>query len=187
MQSILEIPNIRQRARLLTVKEYHVLGELGYLPQKTELIEGVVVPKMPKSPRHAFLVKKLYQFFTKVLASTFHVASEQPITLFRSEPEPDISIIFGAIEDYSSSHPTRAELVIEISLTTLQEDKAMADVYAEANIPEYWLFNLNNNTVAVYTLPQNGTYTSMKILSGSAILTPLFQPEIQIELSNLLA
>lgn len=185
MSPVLENPAIRNRAHLLSVKEYHALGELGFLSKRTELIEGVVIEKMPKSPRHVTVVKKIFQVISLLIRKGFHAASEQPITLTDSEPEPDISIVKGAISDYENSHPTHAELVVEVSLTTLSEDRAMAFVYAKANIPEYWLFNLNNNTVEVYTKPMQDRYSEMKTYSNTDILTLTSLPEIKLELSSI--
>lgn len=115
----------------------------------------------------------------------FHTISEQPITLSRSEPAPDISVVSGSIEDYSESHLTTAELVIEVSLSTLSEDREMANIYAEALIPEYWLFNLNNSTVEVYIKPQNGRYSEMKTYSKNEMISPRFNDSIRISLESL--
>lgn len=39
----------------LGVKAYRALGELGLIPEKTELLYGQIFHKMPKSPFHRFL------------------------------------------------------------------------------------------------------------------------------------
>jgi hypothetical protein len=137
MSPILDLPNFKKRAHLVTVEEYHKMGELGYLPKRTELIEEVILNKMPKSPRHATLVLLLCQFFTQMLPEKYHVRTEQPITLTHSEPEPDLAIVHGQIKEYSQKHPLSAELVIEVSLNSLAEDREMANLYTESNIPEY--------------------------------------------------
>ena len=36
----------------LSVKAYHALGEMGFIPEKTELLYGQVFRRMPKSPFH---------------------------------------------------------------------------------------------------------------------------------------
>ncbi|HNH09346.1 MAG TPA: Uma2 family endonuclease [Leptospiraceae bacterium] len=185
MTAILDLPTVKSRTHLLSIEEYHALGKLGFLSKRTELIEGVVLQKMPKSPKHATMVKKIFQFFMKSLPQGCHVISEQPITLSRSEPEPDISVISGTIEDYSESHPTTAELVMEVSLSTLAEDREMANIYAEALIPEYWLFNLNNSTVEVYIKPRNGRYSEMKTYSKSETVIPKFDDSLKVSLENL--
>jgi len=186
MSPVLENPAIRSRAHLLSIKEYHALGELVFLSKRTELIEGFVIEKMPKSPRHATLVLKILKALNLIIPKNMHVRSKQPITLANSEPEPDISIVKGFISDYENSHPTQPELVVEVSLTTLSEDRSMAFVYAKANIPEYWLFNLNNNTVEVYTKPMQDRYSEMKTYSHTDILTLTSLSEIKLDLSFIL-
>ncbi|MDX1959643.1 MAG: Uma2 family endonuclease [Leptospiraceae bacterium] len=185
MSAILELPSIKNRTKFLTVEAYHALGELGLISKRTELIEGVVIQKMPKSPEHATMVLRLLRYLESVISKSLHIRSEQPITLQRSEPEPDISIIKGSIEDFAKAHPKRAELVIEVSLTTLNEDREMSSIYAEANIPEYWLFNLNNNTVEVYTNPSSNRYSEMKTLSSNDSISPKFDPNLIINLKEL--
>jgi Uma2 family endonuclease len=185
MSPILDLPNFKNRAHLVTVEEYHKMGELEYLPKRTELIEGVILHKKPKSPKHATLVLILSQIFSQKLPITFHVRTEQPITLSHSEPEPDLAIVRGQIREYSQSHPVSAELVIEVSLSTLAEDREMANIYAEANIPEYWLFNLNTNTVEAYSKPIGGRYSEMKTFQKSEIIFPLNFPQTKLILSEI--
>jgi hypothetical protein len=43
----------------VSVPAYHALGELGLIPQKTELLYGQVFHKMPKSPQHSSLFMRL--------------------------------------------------------------------------------------------------------------------------------
>ena len=50
MPAILEIPEVRQRISPLTVEEYHRLDEFNENGRRTELIRGVVIEKMSKSP-----------------------------------------------------------------------------------------------------------------------------------------
>lgn len=72
--------------------------------------------------------------------------------------------------------------MIEVSLSTLAEDREMASIYAEAKIPEYWLFNLNNNTVEVYQKPKEGRYSEMKTYSDTETIVPEFDMNIKLEL-----
>jgi Uma2 family endonuclease len=75
--------------------------------------------------------------------------------------------------------------VIEVSLSTLAEDREMANIYAEANIPEYWLFNLNTNTVEAYSKPIGGRYSEMKTFQKSEIIFPLNFPQTKLILSEI--
>lgn len=38
----------------------------------------------------------------------------------------------------------------------------MANIYADAKIPEYWLINLNTNTVEAYSHSLGGRYSEME-------------------------
>jgi hypothetical protein len=108
--SILEKPAIRKRVPAISIEGYHELFRLGFIPEKTELIEGVVVEKMPKDPIHAGLVQKIVFFLIRNLSEQFQVRQENPLSLIDSEPEPDISIVDKDENDYLLNHPTKAEV-----------------------------------------------------------------------------
>ncbi|MBX3745525.1 MAG: Uma2 family endonuclease [Verrucomicrobiae bacterium] len=55
MPGILELPEVRQRVSPLTVDEYHRLDEHNERGRRTELIRGIVIEKMSRSPLHAAL------------------------------------------------------------------------------------------------------------------------------------
>lgn len=66
----------------------------GFLSQGTELIEGIFLHKISKSPKHAMMAKKIFQFFTKSLPGVlpnFRTADYS----FAFRIKPDISVISG--------------------------------------------------------------------------------------------
>ena len=86
------------------------------------------------------------------------VNSHQPITTDDSEPEPDITLLKGTELDYLKHHPRPEDvaLVIEVSDTTLSQDRTIKKrLYAAAAIPVYWLVNLPDNQIELYTHPLN--------------------------------
>src|SRR5262249_27946062 len=95
MSAILEIPEVRQRVSPLSVEEYHRLGEFNENGRRTELIRGIVIEKMSKSPLHRILASRLYNLFLAQLPNGFSVWKEEPLTLSDSEPEPDITVVQG--------------------------------------------------------------------------------------------
>src|SRR4051794_5391447 len=50
MTAILELPEVRRRISPLSVEEYHRLGEFNDNGKRTELIRGILIEKMSKSP-----------------------------------------------------------------------------------------------------------------------------------------
>jgi hypothetical protein len=112
---------------------------------------------------------------------------EQPIACKDSEPEPDIAVVAGTIEDFAQAHPTTATLIVEVSISTLERDREKAAIYAEAGVAEYWLVNPEDGWVEQFSAPQAGIYTQCVKLDKSALLTCLSFPHIQLNLSDLLA
>src|SRR3954454_2437376 len=56
MSAILDIPEVRQRVSPLSVEEYHRLDEFNENRRRTELVRGIVIEKVSKSPLHSALV-----------------------------------------------------------------------------------------------------------------------------------
>src|SRR5262245_16848894 len=116
--ALLELPEVRQRVSPLSVEEYHRLGEYNERGKRTELIRGIVIEKMSKSPLHRAIVSLLYRLFLTRLPAGFMVWQEQPLTFVDSEPEPDISVVRGRERDFLKAHPSTAELVVENAVSS---------------------------------------------------------------------
>jgi Uma2 family endonuclease len=112
-RDILDIPEIRARVSPVTVAQYHTFPERNENGRRTELIRGLVLEKMPKTPLHASIAKLLYDKFHDLVPEGFSVRQDQPLTLRDSEPEPDIAIVRGTVRDFWTQHPSTAALVIE--------------------------------------------------------------------------
>lgn len=120
---ILDEPEIRGAALPLTVEQYHRLSAEGIVPERTELLRGVVIEQMTKSPLHTFLVQRLTRWMESALPAGWFVRKEEPLTLADSEPEPDIAVVIGSPEDYRTAHPATAALVVEVAIATLGIDR----------------------------------------------------------------
>ena len=161
----------------LTVAEYHQLGEEGILGEDVELLEGLVVEKMPKNPRHVTVVKRLRRLLEAMFKGRWEVNSQDPVTFSASEPEPDVVVIRGTAEDYAMRHPGPADvgLLVEVSESTLHRDRGVKKrIYAKASIPVYWIVNLVNNQIEVYTQPSGSTeqpdYESREVIDATSTL-----------------
>ena len=141
-----------------TVAEYHNLIELGAFAtdERFELIEGWIIPKMPRNPPHDVAVDKSQDAIRPLLPPGWRIRIQSAITTDDSEPEPDIAIVKGPPDRYGSAHPTSAEIgtLIEIADSTLKFDRGTKGrMYAAANIAVYWIVNLVDRQVEVYTNP----------------------------------
>jgi Uma2 family endonuclease len=168
--AILDIPDVRQRLSPLSVEEYHRLGEFNEHGRRSELIRGYVIEKMSKSPLHRTISSLLYKLLAAQLPAGHAVWKEEPLTLADSEPEPDISVTLGTETDFSRVHPTTAELVVEVSVSSPALDRENASLYAEGCVKEYWIVLGLERLIEIYTIPQNGRYQRQRVVGVNETL-----------------
>jgi Uma2 family endonuclease len=121
-----------------------------------ELLEGWLVYKMPKNPPHRVTTKLTRNALEAIIPEDWYVDTQEPITLIDSEPEPDVVIVRGNTRDYLDRHPGAQDiaLIVEVSDTTLERDRTSKKrLYARAGIPIYWIINLPEQQIEVYTEP----------------------------------
>ncbi|MGL6094962.1 MAG: Uma2 family endonuclease, partial [Fimbriiglobus sp.] len=142
----------------LTLEQYHRMGDLGILTpeDRVELLDGILVNKPMKKSPHRIATTKLRKVFTMMLPAGWDFQLRDPITLDDCEPEPDLAVIRGDSEDYTIGHPTPKDvpLVVEVAESSLGRDREWKRrIYARNRIPAYWIVNLVENTVEVFTDP----------------------------------
>lgn len=153
----------------LTVHQYHAMMKAGILTEgaPVELIDGLLVHKDRRdagSPNttvgtlHSSTVTKLAHALAALLAGQpFHVRTQQPATLSGSdEPEPDIAVVRGTLDDFRTHHPGPAEvmLVVEVADSSLSYDRTTKrSMYAQSGIPEYWIVDLTKQRLEVCERP----------------------------------
>ena len=112
---------------------------------------------------------------------------------YNSEPEPDVVIARKKADNYLSAHPTVKDLilVIEISDSTLKyEKKVKLPLYAEAGINNYWIVNLVDRCLEVYSNPFSNNQEKFNYRNKSIILSdekvdiPEFT-EVTLELTSI--
>lgn len=187
MTSILDLPSIRARVSRISVDEYHRQAEYHENGKRTELIRGIVVEKMSKSPRHEATVKRLFRLIWEAANQSYLVSKESPLTLRDSEPEPDISVVEGREDDFTQSHPTTAALVVEVAVSSVEEDRELSALYAEAGVAEYWIALPTDRVIEVYRQPENGRYREMRIFTIAEVLHCQSVPGVQVALAEVFA
>jgi Uma2 family endonuclease len=156
VESVAAIPN--DLILRLSIEQYHAIIQAGILTDddSVELLEGWLVFKMPKNPPHRVTTRLVRTALENILPSGWYVDSQEPITLSNSEPEPDIVVVRGDTRQYLDRHPGAEDiaLIIEVSDTTLQRDRTVKKgIYARAGISIYWILNLVEEQVEVYSQP----------------------------------
>ena len=167
------------------MKAYHALGELGLIPEKTELLYGQIYRKMPKSPYHRLLLMRLLELLQRILPPSLHVQPEQPILCGESEPEPDLSVVSGSINDYAAEHPRTAELVIEIRVSTHDYNRSKLRAYASAGVKECWLVLGPEKQIEVHRGPQGEQFAEHAVHGPGGSLTSRALPSFAVDLTSL--
>ena len=187
MSALLDIPEVRQRISRLSVEEYHRLDEFNENGRRTELIRGIVIEKMSKSPLHAFLAKRLYDLLHRMLPQGYVIRREDPLMFSDSEPEPDIAIVRGTESEFFKAHPKTAELVIEVSVTSPRLDRENASLYAEAGVQEYWILLASERRIEVYRQPNKSLYEKCLVFGDQDTIECASIPGVSIRVSDLFA
>ena len=146
-----------------TVDEYHRMIQTRVLTEgdPVELLEGWIVPKMARTPPHDVVIDLAGDVIRPVLPPEWRVRVQSAITTDDSEPEPDLAIVLGPPRRYLSRHPTPAEVafLIEVSASTLDRDRDVkGPIYARAGVAIYWIINLVDVRIEVYSNPTGGAY-----------------------------
>ena len=184
------------RTPRLTRLEYEALVERGVLDEddRIELLDGRLVFREPQGSRHAAACLRIRIALDRAFGRGFHVRPQFPIALDDvSEPEPDIAVVPGRIEDYLDTHPTSPVLIVEVADSSLAQDRhRKARLYARAGVADYWIVNLRAGVLEVYRDPERTAagrwrYATVRVLEPDAVVSPLAAPRARLRVADLLA
>lgn len=163
--------------QLFSVADYYKLAEVGILKNtdRVELINGEILKMSPINSEHSSIVNTITRLLIQKIGDTALVSIQNPIRLDEySEPEPDILVAEYRDDLYEDSHPTPAEtlLLIEVADSSLAYDrKIKTKLYAIAGIREYWVVDVKNRKIEVYTTPFDGEYQNKNSYQPGATIT----------------
>jgi len=152
----------------ITVDAYHSMMRSGILREgdPIELIDGIIVRKdrgdrggeLVQGTRHAAAISRLERILRPVEALGGFRRIQVPVTLAPTqEPEPDVSVILGKEDDFVARHPGPKDIaaLVEVAHSSLNYDRTTKQaIYAAVRIPIYWIVNLVEGILEVYTQPR---------------------------------
>jgi len=162
--------HLATRQRPLTTEEYHRIGEAGILREddRVELLDGRLIAMSPIGPAHLHCVNRL----TKLLSRRIYadrdpvpwISIQNPIRLSDvSEPEPDVVLLSADAPQDRTPGPGDVPLVVEVADSSADYDRHVkVEAYAEAEVPVYWIVDLQQETVDVMTEPERGAYAERR-------------------------
>lgn len=175
----------------LNVAAYDKMIEQGIFDEddRIELWDGVLLHMSPKGIKHANAIRRIDQVIDSSLGNRVVFSAQHPIRLDDfSEPEPDVALLIPPIENYDLRHPTPNDiyLVLEISDTSLEKDRAKATSYGRNGICQYLILNLKNREVEDYREPMEVGYRSKTTYSENDTFRLVSFPEAEIRVIDLL-
>ena len=176
--------------RRFTAQEYEQLLAIGILreDERVELLDGEITIMAAMSVSHSMIRTCLNRLVIRQVPPDLRVGVQIPILLNDlSEPEPDLFIFH---DRKYATHPTPADilLVVEIADCSLTYDRDRKfPRYAEAGIPEAWLFDILAGVLERHTASYAGRYREMVTAHRGEALISLAVPGLTLAVDEILA
>lgn len=184
------------RAKRWTREEYHRLGEQGFFnDQRVELVNGEILVLTPQSSQHSFVIAKLQRLLEGIFTDNYWVRTQLPIQMGgNQEPEPDVSVVQGRLEEFVEHHPSTAQLIVEVSFSTLEFDQHVkSHLYATAGVPDYWVLDLVNRQLLVFREPVadesadlGHRYAKVETIAADGQVSPLEKADARLAVAGML-
>lgn len=179
-----------------TIAQYRELGKTDlFRDMKTMLLDGEIYAMVMPAPPHDTALGLIEDWLRSVFTTGCHVRSQKGFDIgSRNDPGPDLAIVSGTIRDYASRTPTVALLIVEVADSSLALDTTTkAELYATANVPDYWVVDLENRQIVVFRNPEPlpaglgaTAYRTRIVLQATDSITPLEAPQASIAVADLL-
>jgi hypothetical protein len=138
-----------------------------YDDNRVELIDGFIVRRDEMKPARVGATECLRRRLGAVIPTVWYIREDKPIRIPEwTEPLPDIAVVRGDFTIYLVRHPEPADvaMIVEVSDTSLAKDRGEKwENYAKAGIAVYWIVNLVDHHVEVYTEPVDCRYRSKRV------------------------
>ncbi|MBM3993173.1 MAG: Uma2 family endonuclease [Planctomycetes bacterium] len=145
-----------------TVVQYQKMIAQGIIAPgaRIELLDGKVVNKMARNPAHDTSLTLAQHELSPLVMPEWYLRIQMAIVAgAHSQPEPDIAVVFAPASRYAKQHPGAkdVDMLVEVADSTLLDDRRdRAPIYAGGRIPWYWIVNVAEKIVEVYTDPKGG-------------------------------
>lgn len=162
--------------------DYLQMIEAGILGPKhrVELIGGMIVEISPAGIFHKGFLINIVDLFAPLLGR-FKFAIQATLTVSESQVfDPDFVLLTPRADGFTRKLPDASDvcLLIEASESSLPRDqKVKMPIYAGAGIPEYWIADLEHETLIIHRDPQLDGYRQIETRSGDVVVSPLAAPD----------
>lgn len=158
------------------------------------MIDGVIQLKGSQSSAHSAATLLGLDALRPAFGPNYHVRVQAPLEFgAASDPEPDLAVVVGQVRVYVA-HPATAQLVVEVSDTTLAYDTGdKAGLYASGGFEDYWVIDLNRRQVIVFRDPRADAtqlfgfgYRNIQRFQIGDSIAPLSAPSSSVAVTDML-
>lgn len=168
----------------ITRQMFYALYNADLIDAKTELLDGVILAKMPQNKPHLNTLMFLQEWLISLFGFR-QVRDQYPVDFDIDNkpintPEPDVIVLNKSIILITEGNPTPNDILlcIEVADTTLRKDRVTkAKLYARAGIVEYWIADTNARTIIVHREPTKGKYQSVVTYNAEQEISCLAKPK----------
>ena len=166
----------------MSAEKYDAMVASGALgpDDPIELIDGLLVYKMPQNAPHATAVVKLNAWLVINAGAGYCVRPQVPIRLRgNTRPEPDLAVVQGDADDFPEQ-PAGEQVLLAVEIADRASDAILrrkALLYAQDGVRELWIVNVERRTVEIHRGPSEDGYRSVAILAEHEPFAPLFLPD----------
>ena len=107
---------------------------------------------------------------------------------FHSAPQPDLALLRPRSYRHRGARAADVLLIIEVADSSLHYDRTVKlRLYARAGIPEYWIADVNAQTLEIYRSPSGDGYSKHRRAARGESAAPLVFPDAVIPVDAIFA
>jgi Uma2 family endonuclease len=178
--------------KLFTAEDCYRMSEAGILlpEDRVELIRGEILKMSPIGPRHGASVDGANKVMVRLAGDHAIVRIQGTVELDQfCAPQPDVVLLRPRDDFYVGKNPAGRDilLIIEVADLSLEYDTTVkVELYSILGVHEYWVADLQNDSVIVYSDPAESSYKTVREFRSGDTLTPQLLPECAIKAAVLL-
>ncbi len=176
-----------------TVEEYERMIDCGAFTgpnqKRIELIRGELRMMSPQGAGHAELVGELEEWSHDVVdRDRIKIRIQSPVNILELDAQPEPDLVWAQRKSYAQRKPEAHEvlLLIEVADSSLSYDLGeKCQLYAEAGIRDFWVFDIPNRLVHVFREPSPKDFQNREKLSTKEHVTPLFVKNVSLSVAEM--
>ena len=175
----------------MSLEEFLALGETD---ERLELFDGVLYLMSTPTKDHQFLMRWIARHFDDHIDAFEHPPAEIHLDIttilspeLQRAVEPDLVVILSGRDDIGGVRHVEGvpDIVVEILSSDRNHDLVFKrQIYAQAGVREYWIFDPRNDTVLPLEL-RGDAYTERPTLTAADTLTTPLLPGLSIPLGDI--